>query len=93
MTDGNLIQYALASYTPDVFPGGLLEHLTPHARVATAVVPFASALFFRLVTGKSRLASYLIMGTTTWFVVNILMTPFSFGMQQDLIRIKYALFH
>lgn len=72
-----------------VFPGRLLEDLTPHARVVTAVVPFVSALFFRLLTGRSRLASILISASVTWFAINVLVAPLSFDMQQDLMRVQH----
>ncbi|MGO9255376.1 MAG: hypothetical protein ACLQU1_03605 [Bryobacteraceae bacterium] len=72
-----------------MFPTGLLEQLSPHVRVATAVAPFAGALAFRLLTGRSRLANVLISVATTWFAVIILLTPMSFGMQQDLMRLRF----
>ena len=75
-----------------MFPEGLLEQMSPHARVATAVAPFVGALAFRLFTGRSRVASVLISVATTWFAVIVLLTPMSFGMQQDLIRLR-SLFH
>jgi hypothetical protein len=34
----------------------------------------------------------LITITTTWFAINVLMAPLSFGMQEDLMRIRF-LFH
>ena len=72
-----------------MFPGGLLEQLSPHARVATAIAPFVLAMAFRLIAGKSRTASVLISIATTWFAVIVLLTPVSFGMQQDLMRLRY----
>jgi hypothetical protein len=75
-----------------VSPQGLLEDLSPHARVATAVAPFVVATLFRLLTGKSRIASVFMSAATTWFAVIILLTPVSFGMQQDLLRLR-TLFH
>jgi hypothetical protein len=69
--------------------GGVLGHLTAHARVATAVAPFAAAVLFRLLTGRSRFASVLISVTTTWFAVNVLLAPMSAGMQQDLLRLRF----
>jgi len=71
---------------------GFLEQFSPHARVATAIIPFAAAVVFRILTGKSRLASVLISVATTWFAVIVMLTPVSFGMQQDLLRLRY-LFH
>ncbi len=75
-----------------MFPGGLLQEFGPHARVATAVAPFVGAVLFRLVTGRSRIASLLISIATTWFAVIVLLTPMSEGMQQDLFRLR-AWFH
>jgi hypothetical protein len=75
-------------YTRVVFPWALLERLSPHARVATAVAPFVGALVFRAITGRSRMASILISVATTWFAVMIFMTPMSEGMQQDLFRLR-----
>jgi len=34
---------------------GFLEDLSPHARVVTAVAPFAEAIVMRLFFGKNRL--------------------------------------
>jgi hypothetical protein len=76
-------------YTRIVFPGGLLEQLSPHARVATAVAPFVGAVVFRLTTGRSKMASLLISIATTWFTVFVLLTPMSSTMQQDLMRLRY----
>jgi hypothetical protein len=70
----------------------LLEQLSPHARVATAVAPFVGAVAFRLTTGRSKMASVLISIATTWFAVIVLLTPLSYGMQQDLMRLQ-SLFH
>ncbi len=35
------------------------------------------------------MASLLISIATTWFAINVLLTPMSYGMQQDLIRLGY----
>jgi hypothetical protein len=53
------------------------------------VAPVAGALVFRLLTGRSRLANVLISVATTWFAVIILLTPMSFSMQQDLMRLRF----
>ncbi|MDE3167523.1 MAG: hypothetical protein KGN36_17105 [Acidobacteriota bacterium] len=67
-----------------MLPGDLLNDLSPHARVATAVFPFAVAMVLRLLFGKSRTASWLIMLTTVWFAVSVLMAPYSSGMRSDI---------
>jgi hypothetical protein len=67
-----------------VEPGTLLDDLSPHARVATAVVPFAIAMLFRLLFGASRTTSWLITLATVWFAVNVLMAPYSAHMRQEV---------
>jgi hypothetical protein len=62
----------------------LLEDLSPHARVATAVLPFALAVVLRIVLGRNRLTRALVSLGTMWFVVNILMAPYSVRMRQDI---------
>ena len=67
----------------------LIEDLSPHARVATAVAPFALALFVRVVLGKNRLTRMLISLGTMWFAVNVLMAPYSERMRQDIVDLQY----
>jgi len=71
-------------YTRSVDAANLLDDLSPHARVATAVLPFAIAMFLRLVCGKSKTTSWLITLTTVWFAVNVMMAPYSAHMRQDV---------
>jgi hypothetical protein len=66
----------------------IFEDLSPHARVATAVLPFAAAMLLRLVLGKNWLTGLLISLTTTWFAICVLMTPFSEGMRRDLLDVR-----
>src|SRR5215470_14302505 len=67
-----------------VSPGSLLDQLSPYARVATAVTPFCLAIVARIVWGKSQTMSWLISLSTVWFVVNVLMAPYSAGLRQEL---------
>ena len=67
----------------------LLDSLTPHARVATAVLPFVVAMVLRIVLGGTRLTRALISVGTMWFVVNVLMAPYSVRMRQDLQQLPY----
>jgi hypothetical protein len=67
-----------------VLPASLLEDLSPHARVATAVAPFLVALVMRVILGKGRLTWLLITAATVWFAANVLMTPYSARMRQDI---------
>ncbi len=65
-------------------PLELFESLSPHARVATAVLPFVVAMILRLVLGRSRLTGMLISLSTVWFAVNVLLAPYSARMRQDI---------
>jgi hypothetical protein len=67
---------------------GIFEDLSPHARVATAILPFAGALLLRFVVGKNRLTRVLISLSTTWFVINVLMAPLSEGMRRDILDLR-----
>jgi hypothetical protein len=71
-----------------VLPADIFEDLSPHARVATAVLPFVAVVLLRLVLGNNRLTRALISLSTTWFVVNVLMAPFSEGMRRDILDLR-----
>ena len=72
-------------------PGDIFNDLTPHARVVTAVLPFASAIFVRLVLGNNLLTRWLISLSVMWFAANILMAPYSAGMRQDVRNLRTLL--
>ena len=67
----------------------LLEDLSPHARVITAVLPFVVAIVLRIVLGKNRVTRMLISLSTVWFAANVLMAPYSAHMRQDLEDLRY----
>lgn len=69
----------------------LLEDLSPHARVLTAVAPFVLAMALRLILGKNGLTKMLISAGTIWFVVNVLMAPYSPRMRQDIEQLRYMI--
>jgi hypothetical protein len=48
------------------------------------VIPFVLAMVGRLVWGKSQTMSWLITICTVWFVINVLMAPYSAQMRQEL---------
>ena len=73
-------------------PTTVLQELSPYARVSTAVVPFVSAILLRVVFGKNRLTRLLLSVSTTWFAINVLMAPYSAGMQEDLHNLR-SMFH
>ena len=62
----------------------ILATLSPHARVATALAPFLVAIALRLILGKNKLTKVLLSVSTTWFAINVLLTPYSSRMQTDL---------
>ena len=72
-------------------PGDVINGLSPHARVVTAVVPFAIAVAMRLVLGNNRLTRWLISVSVMWFAANVLMAPYSAGMREDLRSLRTLL--
>ena len=72
-------------------PGSTFADLSPHARVVTAVLPFALAIFVRLLVGNNRLTRWLISLTILWFAANILMAPYSARMRQDIRNLRTLL--
>lgn len=73
-------------------PSVILQELSPYARVSTAVVPFVTAILLRLIFGKNKLTRLLLSVSTTWFAINVLMAPYSTGMQEDLSNLR-SMFH
>jgi len=67
----------------------LFLSLTPYARVATALIPFVAAILVRILMGKNRVTGVLISIGTVWFMINILLAPYSVRIQQDLLEIGY----
>lgn len=67
----------------------LLEDLSPHARVATAVAPFVLAALLRIFLGRNRLTGMLLSLGTMWFAINVLAAPYSARMTQDLRNLQY----
>jgi hypothetical protein len=72
-------------------PGDIISDLSPHARVATAVLPFAIAVGMRVVLGANRLTRWLISLSVMWFAANVLMAPYSAGMREDLQNLRTLL--
>ena len=69
-------------------PVGVLDGLSPHARVATAVAPFLAAVVLRLVLGRSRATGVLLSVTVVWFALNVLIAPCSSAMQRDIQSLR-----
>ncbi len=74
-----------------MLPLHLLEDLSPHARVATAVAPFVLALVLRVVLGRSRLTSLMVSLSTVWFAINIFLAPYSARMREDIRELQNIL--
>jgi len=64
--------------------GNFFAELGPYARVLTALAPFLAAVVVRLLFGKNRVTETLLSVATMWFLVNILVAPYSLEMQQEL---------
>src|SRR5215472_7837608 len=59
-------------------PGDLIDKLSPHARVATALIPFIGAIIvLRLISGKNRFRRTVLSLATMWFAINLLVAPYS----------------
>jgi len=72
--------------------GSILDHLSPYSRVITATLPFAIATLARFIYGKNRTTKVLLSIGTMWFFVNVILAPYSGGMQQDMAHVR-AWFH
>jgi hypothetical protein len=70
-----------------MWPGAFFDTVSPHARVATALIPFLGALVLRLIAGKNRFTRAALSLATMWFAINVLLTPYSAEMQREIIRI------
>ncbi len=68
--------------------GNILNHLSPYARVLTAVMPFVLAIALRFIYGKNRATQVLLSISTAWFAVNVLLAPYSLRMQQDIAQVR-----
>jgi hypothetical protein len=56
--------------------------------VITAVLPFAVAMVVRIVMGRNRITRTMVSLGTIWFVVNVLMAPYSVRMRQDIHELQ-----
>jgi len=74
-----------------MLPGDLIDSLSPHARVATAVLPFVAAIVLRLVLGNNAFTRWLVSLSVMWFAANVLMAPYSAGMREDLRNLRTLL--
>ena len=68
-------------------PGDLIDQISPHARVSTALIPFLVAISLRLVLGKNRFTRAVLSLATMWFAANVLMAPYSVEMRREIFAI------
>jgi hypothetical protein len=69
-------------------PGNFIDALSPHARVATALVPFLAALVARLLFGKNQVTRAILSLSTVWFAINVLLAPFSGRLRAELFHLQ-----
>ena len=65
--------------------GSLVDAISPHARVATALIPFLAALVLRLLFGKNRVTRTALSVATMWFAINVLIAPYSVEMRREIL--------
>ena len=66
----------------------LLDELSPHARVLTAIAPFVIAILLRFMLGRNQFTRLALSIATTWFAINVLLAPYSSGMRQDIVNLQ-----
>lgn len=64
--------------------GSLVDAISPHARVATALIPFLAAIVLRLLFGKNRVTRTALSVATMWFAINVLIAPYSVEMRREI---------
>ena len=80
------------SLTDRVGPLHYIDDLTPHTRVATAILPFLFSIVMRLFFGKNKFTRILLSLATTWFAINVLLAPYSDRMQVEIRSLGYRMF-
>jgi hypothetical protein len=67
--------------------GNLVEAISPHARVATALIPFLAAIVLRLLLGKNAFTRAALSVATMWFAINVLLAPYSVELRREILHI------
>ena len=75
-----------------MLPARIFEFISPHASVLGAVLPVVLAMVARIIWGSNKITKTLLSMCTIWFVVNVVVAPYSEGMQQDIMMLR-AKFH
>ena len=68
------------------------DALTPHGRLILAAGPFVFAMLLRLVIGRTTFTRYFVSAATLWFLVNVLIAPYSQDMSNDLRAFMHRIF-
>jgi len=68
--------------------GSFLDYLTPEMRVQVAVAPVVIAMLLRFLLGRTQFTRWSIAIGTMWFAVNVLLTPYTAGIRQDLMEVS-----
>jgi hypothetical protein len=67
--------------------GSLVDVISPHARVATALIPFLGAIVLRLILGKNQFTRAALSVATMWFAINVLLAPYSVELRREILNI------
>lgn len=67
--------------------GNLIDVISPHARVATALIPFLGAIVLRLILGKNMFTRAVLSAATMWFAINVLLAPYSLELRREIQHI------
>ena len=67
--------------------GSLVDAISPHARVATALIPFLGAIVLRLIVGKNAFTRAALSIATMWFAINVLLAPYSVELRREILNI------
>ena len=68
-------------------PGSPFDAISPHAKVAIALIPFLAALVLRLIIGKNGLTRGVLALATMWFAINVLMAPYSLEIRREILSL------
>lgn len=66
----------------------IFSALGPYVRASSAVAPVGVAVLLRLCAGRTRFTAWLLSAATMWFLLNVLLAPYSEGMQEDVQAIE-----
>jgi len=55
------------------------------------VLPFALAIFVRLLVGNNLLSRWLISLSVLWFAANVMMAPYSAGLRREIRNMRILL--